>query len=201
MPAPAPSPRRTQRERSETTTAELLAAARELFARDGYEATSLDGIAAAAAVSKGALYHHFGSKRDVFRAVFAAEQRRLAELEEAAYLRRDDPWDAFIAGCEAFLEASADPGVGRITLRDAPGALGQGEVRELEAGAFAMTRVGLRRAMEAGRIAPRPVDPLATLVFGSLCALAAEIAIAEEPERALHDSVAELRRVLGALAA
>ena len=201
MPAPVPSPRRTQRERSEATTAELLSAARELFARDGYEATSLDGIATAAAVSKGALYHHFGSKRDVFRAVFAAEQRRLAGLEEAAYRSREDPWDGFIAGCEAFLEASADPGVGRITLRDAPGALGQGEVRELEAGAYAMTRAGLRRAMDAGRISPRPVDPLATLVFGSLCALAEDIAGSKDPRRALRESVAELRRVLGALAA
>src|SRR3712207_6168462 len=73
--------RRTQQERSETTTSELLAAARDLFAERGYAATSLGDITAAAAVTKGALYHHFSGKRDVFEAVCRLEQRRLTELQ------------------------------------------------------------------------------------------------------------------------
>jgi AcrR family transcriptional regulator len=200
MAATATRPRRTQKERSETTTGELLAAARELFARDGYAATSLDAIAAAANVTKGALYHHFDGKRDVFRAVYEVEQRRLTEIESAAYWRKRDPWEAFYAGCRAFLEASIDPGVQRITLLDAPGALGWETMREIESDAFAMTVDGLRRAMDAGCIPKRPTEPLAHLVFGAVCEAAMAIARAENQKAALRSLSAELRRLLDALA-
>jgi AcrR family transcriptional regulator len=192
-------PKRTQRERSEATTAELLAAARELFAQDGYAATSLDEIASAAGVTKGALYHHFHSKRAIFRAVYAAEQRRLAEIEARAYWRKRDPWNAFFAGCKAFLEATIDPGVQRITLLDGPGALGRDDIREIEADAFAMTRSGLQRAIEAGCIPSRPLDPLAHFLFGGLCAMAGQIARSENPKGELRAMTAELRRILDAL--
>src|SRR3954470_23366273 len=104
MAATTTKPRRTQRERSDATTGELIAAARELFARQGYAATSLDEIAAAANVTKGAVYHHFAGKRDIFRAVYEREQRRLAKIESQAYARKRDPWAGFHAGCLAFLE-------------------------------------------------------------------------------------------------
>ena len=191
---------RTQQERSEATTAELLAAARELFAADGYAATSLDAIASAAGVTKGALYHHFDSKRDVFRAVYEGEQRRLSEIEEEAYRGQDDPWEGFYAACRAFLEASLDPRVQQITIIDAPGALGPDTMLEIEAGAVAMTRDGLRHAMDAGRIPERPVDPLAHLVFGALCQAATTIARSKDPEGELRGMLAELRRMLDALA-
>jgi AcrR family transcriptional regulator len=192
---------RTQRERSRATTSELLAAARELFASDGYAATSLDAIASAAGVTKGALYHHFGSKRDVFRSVFELEQGRLAEVEQRAYRSEDDPWDAFYAACRAFLEESLDPGVRQITLLDAPGALGLDTMHEIEADALAMTKEGLRRAMEAGCIASRPVEPLAHLLFGALCEAAMRIARCDDQRAELPGMLAELRRLLDALAA
>jgi AcrR family transcriptional regulator len=76
--------RLTQAERTEATTGQLLAAAQELFGRDGYTATSIDAVAAAAGMTKGAAYHHFAGKPALFRAVFAAEQQRMAaELERA----------------------------------------------------------------------------------------------------------------------
>ncbi len=65
---------RTQRQRTEATTGQLLEEARRLFAADGYNATSLDDVVAAAGVTKGALYHHFRSKRELFRAVFENEE-------------------------------------------------------------------------------------------------------------------------------
>lgn len=193
--------RRTQRERSDATTAELLAAARELFAHDGYAATSLDAIAAAAGVTKGALYHHFESKREVFRAVCEAEQRRLAELEASAYHSASDPWEGFHAACRAFLEASLDPRVQQITLLDAPGALGPDTMLEIQAHAVEMTKEALQQAMTAGRIAERPVEPLAQLVFGALCQAATAIARSADPKAELRAMLAELRRMLDGLAA
>ncbi|HEX8075157.1 MAG TPA: helix-turn-helix domain-containing protein [Thermoleophilaceae bacterium] len=201
MPIARSKARRTQQERSEATTAELLAAARELFAADGYAATSLDAIAAAAGVTKGALYHHFDSKRDVFRAVYEGEQRRLAQIESDAYRVEDDPWEGFYAGCRAFLEASLDPRVQQITLLDAPGALGLDTMMEIEADALAMTKDGLRHAMEADCIPTRPVDPLAHLLFGALCEAAMKIARSRDQEAELRGMLAELRRMLDALAA
>src|ERR1700754_508868 len=96
--------RRTQAERTEATTGALVDAARELFARDGYDATSLDAVAARAKVTKGAVYHHFEGKRQLFEAVFTREVERMRTPLADAYRRKKDPWDAFHAGCRAFLD-------------------------------------------------------------------------------------------------
>ena len=176
-----------------------LAAARRLFAAQGYAGTSLDAIAAEAGVTKGALYHHFDGKRDVFRAVYAAEQERLTEIESAAYARKRDPWEGFHAACLAFLEASMDPGVQRITLLDVPGALGWETMRQIESDSLAMTQKGLRRAMDAGWIPRRPVEP-----WRSCCS--ARSAKRQWPSPApttrkvaLRETASELRRLLDAL--
>jgi len=194
-------PRRTQQQRSEATTGELLAAARSLFAADGYAATSLDAVAAAAGVTKGALYHHFAGKRELFRAVYEAEQRRLGEMESRAYARKRDPWDAFYAACRAFLEASLDPGVQRITLLDAPSALGWEAMREIEAGSLAMMTKALQEAIDAGCIAPRPVEPLARILFGAICETAMTTARSQNRHATSRRMLKELRTVLDALAA
>src|SRR5947207_15177009 len=110
----------TQQERTEATTVALVEAARDLFAEDGFAAASLDAVVAKAGVTKGALYHHFAGKRELFAAVFAAEQHEISEVVAAAYARQDDPWDAFEAGCRSLVETCQEPGVQRIFLLDAP---------------------------------------------------------------------------------
>jgi AcrR family transcriptional regulator len=192
--------RRTQQERRETTTTGLLEAARELFAHQGYGATSLDQIAAAAGVTKGALYHHFAGKREVFRAVCEREQARLTRLQTEAFRAQDDPWDGFKAGCQAYLEAAIDPGVQRIMLLDAPGVFGWEGMREIEGEAYAMTIAGVRRAMAAGRLPRRDPEPLVELLFGALGGAATAIARDEDQRAALRASVRELRRLLDGLA-
>jgi AcrR family transcriptional regulator len=190
----------TQQERTEATTNALVGAARELFAEDGYAATSLDAVVAKAGLTKGALYHHFSGKRDLFAAVFAGEQTRLAEAIVAAYGTREDPWEAFEAGAAAFVEACQEPGVQRIFLLDAPSALGWETIRRLEAGSLQMMEQGIRRAIEAGSIEERPVEPLAHLLFWALCESAMVVARAPDQRKALRDSLAELHRLLGSLA-
>jgi len=191
----------TQSERTAATRGALLDAARELFALDGYAATSLDAVVARAAVTKGALYHHFSGKPQIFRAVFDREQQRLARTVAEAYTRRRDPWDGFNAGCRAFLEASLDPQVQRITMLDAPGVLGFATLREAESSSMRLLEEGLRAAMASGRLARRPVEPLAVMLFGALCEAALSIARAENQRAAHRKTVAELQRLLDALAA
>jgi AcrR family transcriptional regulator len=191
---------RTQAERTEATTEALITAGRELFAQDGYLATSLDAVVARAGVTKGALYHHFDSKRDLFAAVFAREQELQAEVVAAAYLRKRDPWEAFQAGARAFLDYTLDPGVQRITLIDAPGAIGWERIRELESGAMRQMEEGLRIAIAAGSIQKRPVEPLAQLLFGALCEAAMGIARSDDPPAAMRAISAELKRLFASLA-
>lgn len=191
---------RTQAERREATTAALVEAARELFAKDGFAATSLDAVAAKAGMTKGAVYHHFEGKKQLFEAVYAREMVSLTAAIASAGARKRDPWDAFEAGCRAFLEACLEPGLQRIVLLDAFAAIGWEAIRRQEAGLLEMMETGITRAVEAGRIAPRPAEPLATFLFGALCEAAMVVARAPDEKAAHREAVAELGRIMDGLA-
>lgn len=192
--------RRTQAERTEATTAALVDAARELFARDGYEATSLDAVAARAGVTKGAVYHHFDGKRQLFEAVFSREIEQMTGPLTAAYARKKDPWDAFKAASAAFLDACLDPGLQRIVLLDAPAAIGWEGIRRLEAPLLGLMETAISRAIDAGRIGSRPPGPLAHFLFGAICEVAMIVARAEDQKAAQRQAMAEIGRVLDGLA-
>ena len=69
-PVAPPPPGARRQERSQTTRRELVQAARDIFARDGFEVARLEEIAAAAGKTRGAFYAHFEDKEDVFFAIF-----------------------------------------------------------------------------------------------------------------------------------
>ena len=190
----------TQRERTEQTTAALVAAARELFAADGYGATSLEAVVERAGVTKGALYHHFSGKRKLFAAVFAREQERLLDQLTAAYATSEDPWEAFAAACVAFVGACQEPGLQRIFLLDAQIALGWERVRELESSSLELMVVAIERAAEAGRVRTTDARQLAHLLFGAICETAMVVARRPDQEAALQESLAELGSMLRAIA-
>jgi AcrR family transcriptional regulator len=196
--------RRTQAERTEATTAALVDAARELFARDGYDATSLDAVAARAGVTKGAVYHHFDGKRQLFEAVLSREIEKMTTPLTAAYSRvysrKKDPWDAFKAASNAFLDECLDPGLQRIVLLDAPAAIGWESIRRLEAPLLDLMEFAISRAVDAGRIARRPSGPLAHFLFGATCEVAMIVARAGDQKAAQRQAVAEIGRVLDSLA-
>jgi AcrR family transcriptional regulator len=75
-------PARKPQARSGETRRLLLAAAREIFVRDGYERAQIDEIAAAAGRTKGAVYGHFKDKEDLFLALF--EERSKKDMEAVA---------------------------------------------------------------------------------------------------------------------
>ena len=153
-------------------------------------------------MTKGALYHHFAGKLELFRAVFEREEQELARACHAAYAREDDPWEGFYEGCRAFIEAVLDPGVQRITVLDGPAVLGWETVREIQRDhALSMVRNGLATAMRSGRIAERPVDALSHLLFGALCEGGMAIARAEDQRAASRELLAEVRQMLRSLEA
>src|SRR5437764_9758645 len=150
--------RRTQAERSAATTGELVRTARELFATRGFADTSIDDIVSAAGVTRGALYHHFDSKTDVFRAVFEDLERELAELIQDAARGKRDPWKRIEAGIMAFLDACRQPEVQRIVMLDAPAVLGWDEYREIEhRHTMSLWHHALQSAMDEGKLSRRPV--------------------------------------------
>jgi AcrR family transcriptional regulator len=192
--------RRTQQERSEATTGELIKAARRLFAADGYRATSLDDVVEAVGMTKGAVYHHFPSKGELFAAVFEQEDRRLAAIAANAYRRKRDPWEGLLAACRAYLEAQLEPGVQRITLLDGPSVLGWERLREIEASStLAGMEQALRDLIDSGRIEPRPVEPLAQMLQGAICDGAMMVARSENPRATVRQVLAELRALLSGL--
>ena len=196
---PTKQARRTQAEHTEATTAALVDAARELFAQDGYAATSLDAVAAKARVTKGAVYHHFEGKQRLFEAVFAREVERLAAVLPAVYASKQDPWEAFEASCRAFLAECLEPGLQRIVLLDALAAMGWDGVRRVEAPLLEMMEVAITRAVKAGRIAPRPAGPLAHFLYGALCETSMNVARADNQNAAYRKAVTELGHVMDGL--
>jgi len=132
----------TQAERSAATIKRLRRAARELFGRRGFEAVSVDDIASAARVTRGAFYHHFESKEALFESVFVEVQSTLVDHVRAAARQHRDPLEQLRAGTDAFIDAASRPAASRIALIDGPAVLGPSRYRELEEAAF----VGLVRS-------------------------------------------------------
>ena len=105
------------------TRAALLDAAAALFGQSSFTETSLDEVVARAGVTKGALYHHFSSKYELFAAVYEGVRRDISDAVVVEFLR-PDPWEALLQGCDLWIEAHLDPAVQRIAMRDARAVLG-----------------------------------------------------------------------------
>ncbi|MFG2000755.1 TetR/AcrR family transcriptional regulator [Spirillospora sp. NPDC048911] len=184
-------------EQREQTRRVLLRESRHLFATKGYAAVGLAEIVQAAGVTKGALYHHFESKTELFRVVLAEVQQEVAATVAATADARNDLWDSFTAGCQAFLTATTDPDIQRIMLIDGPAVLGWNEWRAMdEAGSARHLAEALADLIEAGLIARQPVAPLAHLLSGAMNEAALWLATAPE---ALDDTRTALSRMLDAL--
>lgn len=177
------SARRTQAERSATTRAALLRAARELFAANGFVATNREQIAERAGVTRGALYHHFGSKERLFRDVVEELEREIGErVMLAAAAAGNDAAEELRLGCMAFLDACLDPAVQRIVLIEAPVVLGWDQWREIdEKHGLMLVTTALQSVVDSGQMAPVAVEPLAHLLMGALNEAALLVATATKP--------------------
>jgi AcrR family transcriptional regulator len=191
---------RTKAEQAETTRTALLAAARTLFAEWGYGGVGTEEIVHRAGVTRGALYHHFSGKEDLFRAVYEEMERELVEQIAAQALAAGDPVAVLHAGARAFLDACQDPAVSRIALVDAPSVLGWEQWREIGLRyGFGLVEGVLREAMDAGAIERQPVRPLAHLVLGAIDEAGMLVARADDGGKTRRDVGASVRRFLDQL--
>jgi AcrR family transcriptional regulator len=196
------APRRTQADRTATTRAALVAAARALFAEHGYADVGTERVAQAAGVTRGALYHQFTDKADLFAAVLEAVEVDLtARLVDAvAAAATDDPLDVLVAGADAWLDACREPEVRRIALLDGPAVLGWERWRGVGMRhGLGLVAALLGELVAAGAIPVQPIEPLAHVLFGALDEAAIYVALAEDPDRARAEAGAVLRRVVTAV--
>ncbi|MGP4024656.1 TetR family transcriptional regulator [Actinomadura sp. 3N407] len=191
------SPRRTQ-ERSLRTREVLIASARRLFAERGYAAVPAEEIVAAAGLTRGALHHHFGDKKELFRAVLEQVEGEIVGRVGEAIGGAADSWDATTGGLAAFLDICEEPEVIQIALRDAPAVLGWAAWREIEAAhGMGLIKAGLQMAIDERVLTRQPLDVLAHLILSAVIEAALLIAHASDRGTAR----AEAERTLVALLA
>jgi AcrR family transcriptional regulator len=187
-------------QRSEATRAKLVRIARDLFARRGYSDVGTEEIVRRAGVTRGALYHHFRDKRDLFQAVVEQIEDEVMQKVAATALAEGDPWEQQSAAIGAFLDVCLEPAVQRIILTDAPSVLGLAAWREIEAKyGLALVQAGLQSIMDAGYIDEQPIEPLAHLVLGALTEGGLLIGRSEDRETARAEVGESLDRLLTGL--
>jgi AcrR family transcriptional regulator len=187
---------------AQATRDALVRAARELFTKRGYSGVGTEEIVARAKVTRGALYHHFDDKRDLFRAVFEQVERDLMERIGARMEATDDPWDLMLAGMRSFLDACEEPAVKQIALTDAPSVLGWQEWREIDnRHGLGLTRMALQSAVDVGVLRPIAVEPMAHLFVAALSEAAFVIAHAERPRKARDEVEQALVQLVAGLRA
>lgn len=203
--ASATSPgRRTQADRSAATRHALVSAARPLFAEHGFAEVSNDAIVAAAGVTRGALYHQFADKSELFEAVLTAVESDIATrlAADAAAAGISDPVDALRHAVGTWLDMCVEPEIYRIALIDGPAVLGWKHWREVcQLHVFGMVRDLLTLGIELGRIRPQPVMPLSHVLMGASDEAALYVAESTDRPQARADMIEILDGLIQALTA
>jgi AcrR family transcriptional regulator len=195
--------RRTQADRSAATRHALISAARQLFAAHGFAEVSNDAIVAAAGVTRGALYHQFADKAELFEAVITEVESdiatRLAEQVQAAGI--SDPVDALRHAVRGWLDMCVEPEIYRIALIDGPSVLGWKHWREVcQRYVFGMVRDLLTHGIELGRIRPQPVMSLSHVLMGASDEAALYVAESDDQPQARAEMIEILDGMIQALA-
>lgn len=189
----------TQQERNEATRSLIVSAARSLFLRDGVDATPTEAILTEAGISRGALYHHFASKRDVVAAVYELEAADVIRRAAASAEPADSAIETLIRTCLAWLREARKPAVARLLLQDGPAVLGIQQCREIEARhSLGRTMSGIEAAQDAGEVEVVSIELTARVLNATLGELA--VVLSRDRSRAtLADADAIVRHMIESL--
>ncbi|MGJ3239326.1 MAG: TetR/AcrR family transcriptional regulator [Anaerolineae bacterium] len=213
-------------EQGNATRAALLQSALHLFGLHGYADTSLDAIVQAAGITKGAFYHHFSSKEDVFLRVFEmvkqelsratftmhvdypirltgdAQQPRQLPIKKFTEQNNEEVWQDLIDRCRKYIELHTDPQIRRIVLEDARSVLKWEDWYEVEnAYGVVILRANLRRAMHRGLVKQLPLETLASMLTGALNEACMLVANAEDRTRTLNEAALIVEQFLDGIRA
>jgi AcrR family transcriptional regulator len=200
------APQSRQAGRSAETCAKLIASARVLFADRGFVAVGIEEIVRGANLTRGALYHHFRDKQDLFLAVYEQVESDLtteiAQVADGVLAPgiAESPWQALELGAARFLAACAEPEVQRIALLDAPAVLGWETWREVGSRyGLGLIEGVLAAAIETGELEEQPVGMLAHILLGAIDELALLVARADDQAAAYTEAAASFGRLLAGL--
>lgn len=184
---------------SADTRRALVRAARRLFNRRGYAATSLNDVCRQAHLTKGAFYHYFDTKEDLFVAVLEEVEGEFVQAGASAADPAADVWEKLQAATASFLDACAGSNSRRIVL-EAPAVLGWQACRDLEAG-YIVDRLGtaLEAAAAEGIVRSDQPKLLAQLLVALLNEAAMAVAAADDPQAARRAVVKELNTIIDGL--
>lgn len=198
------SSRRTQAARSAATRDALIAAARQLFAAHGFGSVGTEAIVRAAGVTRGALYHQFADKTELFAAVFETVEAELTRRidEVVSNAGTADPVELMKLGAATWMLACTEPEVQRIVLVEAPAVLGYRRWREIGLRyGLGLVQSLLSYAMEVGAVRRQPTEPLAHVLIGALDEAALYVAKAADQQTALTEVTAVLNELMIGLTA
>ena len=181
---------------TESTRQALVDSGRDLFTKRGYAGTSLEAIVKRARVTKGALYHHFSGKQALFEAAFdQVETSAMNKLTEAV-AGEGTAWERALEGIQAYVGVCLEPAYQRIVIHEAPVVMGWERWREAEEHfSYGLVRATVEALIDAGEMAPLPVEVTARILFGALSAGAETIASAADSKKA----AAEVRMTIVAV--
>jgi AcrR family transcriptional regulator len=194
-----PRARRTQADRSAATRDALVAAARQLFAAQGFADVPADAIVEAAGVTRGALYHQFADKTALFEAVMEAVEADIAArlADDVAAAGISDPVEALRHAVRTWLDICVEPEIYRVALIDGPSVLGWARWREIcQRHVFGLVQALLAHGIELGRIRPQPAQPLAHALMGAGDEAALYVAEAADHGQARAEMVGVLDQLI-----
>lgn len=183
MPAKSKKAKLTKVEQTFRTRRAILDRARHLFATKGYAATGTEEIIRDLGITRGALYHQFGDKLGVFKAVAAELYGEMSDSVGTKVMRLDDPWDQLVMGCQVFLESAQREDIRRLLFIEAPAVLAAETLVEFDQYGFGLLRQGIQQVVDQGKLETIDVDGFSHLVNGALNELAAWVAQSNEPDR------------------
>ncbi|OBF13031.1 TetR/AcrR family transcriptional regulator [Mycobacterium sp. ACS4331] len=196
------SVRRTQAQRTAATRANLVSAARALFATRGFAEVSTQQIVEAAGVTRGALYHQFADKADLFTAVYEQVEKQLVADVGAAIAAHEPagPAAAMRVGARLFLQHCSAADVQQIVLVDAPTVLGWDRWREMGVKyGLGVIEGMLAAAVAEGEIPATPLRPTAHVLLGALDEAALYVSRAADPQRALEEMYVVCDRIIAGI--
>lgn len=173
--------RRTRSEMIIETRAKLIAAGRQAFATLGYAEASMDDFTAAAGLTRGALYHHFGDKKGLFEAVVNQIDGEMNERLKERAAKAPSRWESFVEEGIGYIEMALEPEIGRILLRDGPAVLGDPASWPSANGCIMTMKASLDALLADGVIRDIDTEATARMVTGASCYAAQWIANADDP--------------------
>jgi len=187
-----------RKEQAMASRAHLLEVARECFARDGYERTTVADILRRAGMARGALYHYFpGGKQDLFEAVFDTVNEEFHRKRDAGS-RLSSPLARLRGGIRAFLELCTRDDFARIALMDAPRLIPE---QARLGSSYELMRLQLEEARRAGETRKANNDVVAMALYGAIRSAGEYVTRSSDRPRAAATAARSIELLLDGLKA